>query len=185
MEFCHKYLAIPSPSADNRIIHVLQQIVGALASAPPPSIISQVDAIANLWDIFESWSLLAPPNLCLSDCLTPGSPRMHSHVSPRSAILLPPTPTPLLAPTSNRIPPLPPSSSWRILHPVLTAGQATPRWLDFGDTPTQPIPMVLCVTPPSKSCPPLALPTALPMRKPISRRTCSRAQALLALFTSG
>ena len=63
VDFCHKYLAIPAPTPDDRIIQGLQQVAGVLAGAPPPTNISQVDAIANLWDIFESWHLLASPNL--------------------------------------------------------------------------------------------------------------------------
>jgi hypothetical protein len=60
VEFRHKYLAIPTPTSEDRIIQGLQQVAGALTRAPPPTSISQVDAIANLWDIFESWRLLAP-----------------------------------------------------------------------------------------------------------------------------
>jgi hypothetical protein len=58
VEFCHRYLAVPSPSTEDRIIHGLQVVAGALSGAAPPTSISQVDAIANLWDIFESWHLL-------------------------------------------------------------------------------------------------------------------------------
>jgi hypothetical protein len=63
VEFCHKYLAIPAPTSEDRIIQGLQQVAGALTRATPPTSISQVDAIANLRDIFESWRLLPPPNL--------------------------------------------------------------------------------------------------------------------------
>ena len=54
VEFFHKFLAIPSSSADNRIIHGLQQVARVPAGAPLPTSISQVDVIANFWDIFES-----------------------------------------------------------------------------------------------------------------------------------
>ncbi len=63
VEFCHGYLAVPSPSTEDRIIHGLQVVTCALSGAAPPMSISQVDIIANLWDIFESWHLLAPPTL--------------------------------------------------------------------------------------------------------------------------
>jgi hypothetical protein len=60
VEFRHKYLAIPAPTLEDRIIQGLQQVAGALTGAPPPTSISQVNAIADLWDIFESWRLLPP-----------------------------------------------------------------------------------------------------------------------------
>jgi hypothetical protein len=54
VEFCHKYLAIFAPSTNDRIIHGLQQVARVPAGAPLPTSISQVDVIANFWDIFES-----------------------------------------------------------------------------------------------------------------------------------
>ena len=62
VEFRHSYLSVPSPSTEDRIIHGLQVVAGALTGAPPPTSISKVKAITNLQDIFESWPLLA----CLS-----------------------------------------------------------------------------------------------------------------------
>ncbi len=55
VEFCHSYLSIPSPSTEDRIIHGLQVVAGALMGTAPPTSISQVEAIANLRDLFESW----------------------------------------------------------------------------------------------------------------------------------
>ena len=60
VEFRRKYLAIPAPTSEDRITQGLQQVAGALTGAPPPTSISQVNAIADLWDIFESWRLLPP-----------------------------------------------------------------------------------------------------------------------------
>ena len=54
VEFRHSYLSIPSPSTEDRIIHGLQVVAGALTGAAPPTSISQVEAIANLRDMFES-----------------------------------------------------------------------------------------------------------------------------------
>ena len=48
VEFRHKYLAIPAPTSEDRIIQGLQQVAEALTGATPPTSISQVDAIANL-----------------------------------------------------------------------------------------------------------------------------------------
>ncbi len=101
VEFCHGYLAVPSPSPEDRIIHGLQVITGALSGAAPPTSIFQVDTIANLWDIFESWRLLAPPTLHPSRFLTPGLPRVHSQDAPRVEITQPPTPTSMLSPRSK------------------------------------------------------------------------------------
>jgi hypothetical protein len=62
VEFYHSYLSIPSPSTEDRIIHGLQVVAGALTGAAPPTSISQIEAIANLRGMFESWRLLAPPS---------------------------------------------------------------------------------------------------------------------------
>jgi hypothetical protein len=61
VEFRHSYLSFPAPSAEDKIIHGLQVVAGALTGASPPTSISQVEAITNLRDIFESWRLLPPP----------------------------------------------------------------------------------------------------------------------------
>ena len=107
----------------------------------------------------------------------PGHPRVHSHIAPRSAMSLPASPS-----LSCITPPARTPRSIRQLPP--TPGQPTPRRLDFADTPAQPIPRVPLVSPPANSYPP-PMPPVLPVREPIAHRTRSRAQAPLALFTSG
>ena len=72
-----------------------------------------------------------------------------------------------------------------VLQLALTAGQTTPRRLDFADTPAQPIPRVPLVSPPANSYPPPTPHALLTICKPISHHTRSRAQAPVALFTSG
>jgi hypothetical protein len=62
VEFRLSYLSIPALSTEDRIIHGLQVVAGALTGATPPTSISQVEAITNLRDIFESWRLLVPPS---------------------------------------------------------------------------------------------------------------------------
>jgi hypothetical protein len=62
VEFRHSYLSVPASSTEDRIIHGLQVVAVALTGAVPPTSISQVEAITNLRDIFESWQLLAPPS---------------------------------------------------------------------------------------------------------------------------
>ena len=164
VEFRHKYLLVPAPSTDDRIIHGLQQVAEALVRAPLPTSISQVDNIANLWDIFKSWCLLAPPNLRPYNRLTPGFTRGHSYNSLRRTMLPPPTPFPTFTPTPTRIPPPPPSSLRRVHHLVPPAGQTTPPWLDFSNTPAPPTPRVPCVSTPANVCPPPAPPAILPVR---------------------
>jgi hypothetical protein len=156
-----------------------------LTKATPPTSISQVDAIANLRDIFESWHLLAPPNLRLSAGPSQGLPRVYSHIAPRDAVSLPATPSPSRPPTPTRTPQLPSIAPRSIRQQAPTPGQATPRRLDFSDTPAQPISRVPLVSPPANSYPPPAPPALLPVRKPIFHHARSRAQAPLALFTSG
>jgi hypothetical protein len=60
VEFRHAYGAIPTPTPADKIIHGLQVMSGALKDAPPPTTITQVEVIANLCDLFESWRLLGP-----------------------------------------------------------------------------------------------------------------------------
>jgi hypothetical protein len=55
VKFRHSYLSIPAPSTEDRIIHGLQVVAGALTGASPPTNISQVEAITNLRGIFKSW----------------------------------------------------------------------------------------------------------------------------------
>jgi hypothetical protein len=89
VEFCHAYRTIPSPSPEDKIIHGLHVMSGTLKDAPPPTSISQIEAIANLWDLFESWHSLGPP-----------PPTNHGHIlsprRPRVAIKNPRVATALL-----------------------------------------------------------------------------------------
>ncbi len=185
MEFCHGYLAVPSPSTEDRVIHGLQVVVGALSGVAPPTSISQVNAIANLWDIFESWCLLAPPTLRPSRCLSPGLPRVHSQDALRVAITQPPTPTPTLSPSPAWIPPPRPNSSLCLSWPAPPAGHATPRQLDFSDMPTPPAPRVLSESRQPDVRPLHPPPLNLPVCKLIAHCTRSRAPAPLALFLAG
>jgi len=78
VEFRHAYRTIPAPTPEDKIIHGLQVILNALKKAPPPTSISQLDAIANLRDLFDSWRLLAPPSLARNRMPTPGRPRVET-----------------------------------------------------------------------------------------------------------
>jgi hypothetical protein len=63
VKFCHVYLSVPVPSAKDKIIHSLQVVAGKIRGAPPPTSVSQLEAITSLQEIFESWCALAPPAL--------------------------------------------------------------------------------------------------------------------------
>jgi hypothetical protein len=112
----------------------------AIAGANPPTSISQLDAIANLQDIFESWRLLAPPHLRATRRIAPGHPRVESPdatqvatpatherspqlVSPQKT--LPASPTNVLASSLHRTPPA-----------RAKTFQATPHLITFGDSPS-------------------------------------------------
>ncbi len=173
VEFRHKYLAIPAPTTEDRIIQSLQQVAGVLTRATPPTSISQVDAITNLRDIFESWRLLGPPNLRPSAGPSQGLSRVHSHIAPRCAVSLPATPSPSCIPTPTRTPHPSAIAPQSIRQQAPMPRQATPRRLDFADTLAQPIPRVPLVSPPAPSYPPPTPPAVLPVRKPISHPTRS------------
>jgi hypothetical protein len=111
VEFRHSYLAILAPSTEDRIVHGLQVVAGALTGVVSPTSISQVDAIANLRDIFESWHLRAPP-ACRPTCLPmPGRPNVTTHEPPRVILPLPPTPSLPQSPVLSWVPPPRPAAS--------------------------------------------------------------------------
>jgi hypothetical protein len=178
-KFHHSYLSFFAPSTEDRIIHGLQVVARALTGAASPTSISQVDAIANLWDIFKSWCLLAPPAFQPTCNLMPCRPSVPTYEPPRVISPPPPTPSPPLLPIPSWTPP-PRLAASTLLSPapVPPPFQATPRWLNFSGAssprvviePWQPLPL-----------PPLVLPAC----KPISHFTNSRLPAPLALFTAG
>jgi hypothetical protein len=111
VEFCHSYLSVPASSTEDCIVHGLQVVVRALAGAPPPTSISQVDAIANLQSIFESWRLCAPLAFWPSRTLLPGCPSMPPHEPQRVTSPLPPTPGLPRSPVPSWSPPPRPAAS--------------------------------------------------------------------------
>ena len=127
VEFRHSYLSIPAPSTEDRIIHGLQVVAGALTGASPPTSISQVEAITNLRDIFESWRLLAPPSFQPPRISMPGRPRVPSHDPPRVVLPSPSTPAhPAVANPPWSPPPSPAGSTFLSPTPVQASFQATP-----------------------------------------------------------
>ncbi len=111
VKFRHSYLSVPAPSTEDQIVHGLQIVAGALAGAAPPTSISQVEAIANLRDIFESWRLLTPPAVRPTSTPLPGRPSVPPHEPPRVISPLLPTPRLLRSPYHSWSPPPKPAAS--------------------------------------------------------------------------
>jgi hypothetical protein len=78
VEFRHAYRQIPIPTPEDRIVQGLQAVTDALNDTPPPTTISQLEALTNLRDIFDSWRLLAPLPPGLHRGPTPGQPRVRN-----------------------------------------------------------------------------------------------------------
>ncbi len=102
VEFRHAYRTIPSPSPEDKIIHGLHIMPGALKDALPPTSISQMEAIANLRDLFKSWRKLGPPPTSSGHVLAPGRPRVASEL-PR--VITPLLPTVAATPVPTWTPP--------------------------------------------------------------------------------
>ncbi len=137
VEFRHSYLSVPAPSTDDRIIHGLQVVAGAITGAAPPTSISQVEAITNLQDIFESWRLLAPPSFQPPPIPKSCRPRVPTQEPPRVVSPSPPTPArPIVTSPSWSPPPKPSGSMYLSPTPVQAPFQATPRRLNFTGTPS-------------------------------------------------
>jgi hypothetical protein len=135
VEFCHLYLSVPAPSTEDRIVHGFQVVAGVLTGAAPPTSISQLEAITNLRDIFESWCLLAPASFQPPWILMPGCPRVPStHEPPR---VVAPTPVHPIASSPSWSPPPKPAVS-TLLSPtaVHLPVHATPQKLNFTGVPS-------------------------------------------------
>ena len=101
VESRHAYCTIPSPSPEDKIIHGLHIMLGTLKDAPPPTSISQMEAIANLRDLFGSWRSLGPPPTAHGHVLSPGRPRVaikHPRVATPLLPTVAATPAPALMP---------------------------------------------------------------------------------------
>jgi hypothetical protein len=48
VKFCHLYSSVPVPSAEDKIIHSLQVVTGAIRGTPPPASVSQLKVITLL-----------------------------------------------------------------------------------------------------------------------------------------
>jgi hypothetical protein len=143
-------------------------VLGALKDAPPLTSISQVEAIANLCDLFESWCSLGPPSTNHGHVLSPGRPRVA--IQELSKVATPFLPTVAATPEPSWTPPPRPVSSLQPTPPVPHAVHANLHQITLDDVP---LPRVT-----NKPRPPILLPP----RSPIAHRTRSCANAPLALF---
>ncbi len=149
VEVHHAYHTIPSPSPEDKIIHGLHIMLGALKDAPPPTIISQMEASANLWDLFESWRSLGPPPTTHHHILSPGRPRVAIKL-PRVAT--PPSPTMADTPAPAWTPLPWPACFLQPPPSVPHAVHVTPRQITFDDVP---LPRVINKPRPLISLPPI------------------------------
>ncbi len=168
VEFHHAYCTIPAPTPEDKINHGLQVMSGALRDVLPPTSISQVDAIANPCDLFESCCLFGPLSTDQACIPSPGNPRVPIQEPPR--VGTPSSPTTGTSSVNAWTPPPCPTSSSRLSLIVPTAIQVTPRQITFDNTP-----------PPRVAIEPRP-PSFLPPMLPIAHRTRSCSNAPLALF---
>jgi hypothetical protein len=133
VEFCHAFCSIPAPTPDDKIIHGLQVMSGALTNAPPPRSISQLEAIVNLRDLFKSWRLLGLPSSGQGRIKSPGRPRVSIQEPPR--VTSPSSPMVVPPPWTAWTPPPRLVSSTQVPLPVHSPIQVTPRHITFDDTP--------------------------------------------------
>jgi hypothetical protein len=181
VKFCHSYLSVPVPSAEDEIIHGLQVVAGVIRGAPPQISIYQLKAITSLQEIIESWHALAPPSLrhCPTHRLAPSPPRVNLRDSPRVVATSPPSTSLTWSPSTAERPPPQPAAISLTLSASAPTFHVTPCWLVFGDDHS---PRVV-----SASQQPVLSPAApvLPVQEPIAHCTRSQAPSALALFASG
>ncbi len=167
------------PSTEDKIIHGLQVFAGAIQGAPPPTSISQLEAITVLQEIFESWRAFAPPSLQPNHCPAPACPRVNVRNYPRMVAPSPLSTSPTWSPSTALSPP--PQAAVTSLTPAPSAPtlHVTPCHLVFGNDQ-----YLRVVSKPQQPLLPPAAPV-LPVREPIAHRTRSHAPAPLALFAIG
>jgi len=76
VEFRHAYWTIPTLSPEDKIINGLQVMATALSNAPQPTSVTQLEAIAQLRELFVAWHKLGIPVSAHSPSPTPQRPRV-------------------------------------------------------------------------------------------------------------
>ncbi len=60
IKFSHLYLSVPMPSAEDTITHGLQVVASAIRVTPPPTSVSQLEAITALQETLSHGAHLLP-----------------------------------------------------------------------------------------------------------------------------
>jgi hypothetical protein len=140
---------------------------GTLKDAPPPTSISQMEAIANLWDLFEFGTALV---LLLQPTGTSWPPDIQRFAIKLDRVATPLSPTAAATPLPAWTSPPQPASFLHPLPPVPKSVHITLHQITFDDVA---LPRVT-----NKLRPPILLHA----RSPIAYRTRSCSNAPLALF---
>jgi hypothetical protein len=111
----------------------MQVIAGAIQGAPPPTSVSQLEAITVFQEIFDSWRLLAPPFLQPNHRPAPAIPRVNLRNSLWVVAPSSPSTRPMLAPSTALSPP-PQAVVISLTHsPSAPTFHVTPYRLIFGN----------------------------------------------------
>jgi hypothetical protein len=108
VEFRHAFRNKPTPSPEDKIINGLQVMASALANAPQPTSVTQLEAIATLRDLFGAWKAQGTPGTARQAKPVPQPPRVEHQQTPRVVTpiqqqLPPPPPTPIPLPTPRKL----------------------------------------------------------------------------------
>ena len=108
VEFRHAYQTTPTPSPKDKIINGLQVMASALANAPQPTSVTQLEAIAQLRDLFGAWQGQGVPGTARQAQQVPQPPRVVPQKPPRVGTPTqqqhPPPPTTLIPlPTPRKL----------------------------------------------------------------------------------
>ena len=108
VEFRHTYQTTPTPLPEDKIINGLQVMASALANAPKPTSITQLEAIKQLRDLFGACQEQGSPGTARQARRVPQPPRVVPQQPPRVATLIqqqlpPPPTTPIPLPTPHKL----------------------------------------------------------------------------------
>ena len=86
VKFWNAYQTIPAPSPEDKIINSLQVMATALSNVPPPTSLTQLEAIAQLRELFVVWHQLGTPGTSHRSSPVPQQPRVIAQEPPRVAL---------------------------------------------------------------------------------------------------
>ena len=85
VEFRHAYRTTPTLSPEDKIINGLQVMASALANAPQPTFVTQLEAIVQLCDFLGAWQEQGIPGIARQVSPEPPPPRVAPQQPPRVA----------------------------------------------------------------------------------------------------